>query len=110
METVMRCQNDLAEYMERLEACAAARKVTHKIPMKYIPIFYCINSKIVRMADMVRVCHIQQQSLGKILKDMEDEGLIERMPHGTDKRSYLFEFTADGRRACRALRDADNME
>lgn len=58
------------------------------------------------IADMARAESVKPQSMGVTLSVMEDEGLVERTPHPTDGRQFLFRLTADGVEARRRVRAA----
>ncbi len=47
-------------------------------------------------ADLARAELMKPQSMGVILGTLEQEGLIERQPHPTDRRQILFVLTAAG--------------
>ena len=58
------------------------------------------------IADMARAEHVKPQSMGVTLSVMEEEGLVERRPHATDGRQFLFALTAAGIEARRRVRAA----
>ena len=58
------------------------------------------------IADMARAESVKPQSMGVTLSVMEDEGLVERMPHPTDGRQFLFALTTAGVEARRRVRVA----
>jgi DNA-binding MarR family transcriptional regulator len=47
-------------------------------------------------AELARVEAMKPQSMGVILASLEEEGLVERRPHPTDRRQVLFALTAVG--------------
>lgn len=47
-------------------------------------------------ADLARVELMKPQSMGVILASLEQEGLIERRPHPTNRRQILFSLTENG--------------
>ena len=47
-------------------------------------------------ADLARAEFVKPQSMGTILADLEQAGLVQRRPHPTDGRQVLFALTADG--------------
>jgi len=47
-------------------------------------------------ADLARSEFVKPQSMGTILADLEQAGLLQRRPHPTDGRQVLFALTADG--------------
>jgi DNA-binding MarR family transcriptional regulator len=47
-------------------------------------------------ADLARAESVKPQSMGATLADLEREGLVERRPHPTDGRQFLFALTAEG--------------
>jgi DNA-binding MarR family transcriptional regulator len=47
-------------------------------------------------ADLARAELMKPQSMGVILASLEQEGLIERRPHPTNRRQILFVLTATG--------------
>jgi DNA-binding MarR family transcriptional regulator len=47
-------------------------------------------------ADLARAEAVKPQSMGATLAAMEEEGLVERTPHPTDGRQFLFGLTKDG--------------
>lgn len=58
-------------------------------------------------ADLARAELMKPQSMGVILGSLEQEGLVERRPHPTDRRQVLFALTEAGtavRTAHRALK------
>lgn len=58
------------------------------------------------IADMARAESVKPQSMGVTLSVMEEEGLVERMPHPTDGRQFLFALTAVGVETRRRVRAA----
>jgi DNA-binding MarR family transcriptional regulator len=58
------------------------------------------------IADMARAELVKPQSMGVTLAVLEEEGLVERRPHPTDGRQFLFALTADGVEARRRVRAA----
>jgi len=47
-------------------------------------------------ADLARAELMKPQSIGVILGSLEQEGLVERQPHPTDRRQVLFALTEAG--------------
>ncbi|HUA80255.1 MAG TPA: MarR family transcriptional regulator [Dyella sp.] len=47
-------------------------------------------------ADLARAESMKPQSMGTILASLEQEGLVERQPHPTDRRQILFALTIAG--------------
>jgi DNA-binding MarR family transcriptional regulator len=58
------------------------------------------------IADMARAELVKPQSMGVTLAVLEEEGLVERRPHPTDGRQFLFALTAAGIEARRRVRAA----
>lgn len=58
------------------------------------------------IADMARAEAVKPQSMGATLAVLEDDGLVERMPHPTDGRQILFALTPAGVEARRNVRVA----
>ncbi|MET0935131.1 MAG: MarR family transcriptional regulator [Luteibacter sp.] len=58
------------------------------------------------IADMARAELVKPQSMGVTLSVLEDEGLVERTPHPTDGRQFLFRLTAEGVKARQRVRAA----
>jgi DNA-binding MarR family transcriptional regulator len=58
------------------------------------------------IADMARAELVKPQSMGVTLSVLEEEGLVERRPHPTDGRQFLFALTAAGVEARRRVRAA----
>lgn len=58
------------------------------------------------IADMARAESVKPQSMGVTLSVMEDDGLVERMPHPSDGRQFLFALTSAGVEARRRVRAA----
>lgn len=52
-------------------------------------------------ADLARAEAVKPQSMGATLAVLEDDGLVERAPHPTDGRQFLFGLTAQGAEARR---------
>src|SRR5882757_269972 len=52
-------------------------------------------------ADLARAEAMKPQSMGTILAGLEQDGLVERAPHRTDRRQVLFSLTASGAEARR---------
>lgn len=50
-------------------------------------------------ADLARAESVKPQSMGGTLAAMEEEGLVERQPHPTDRRQILYALTDEGREA-----------
>ena len=57
-------------------------------------------------ADLARAESMKPQSMGVTLSVLEEEGLVERRPHPTDGRQFLFALTAAGIEARRRVRAA----
>jgi len=57
-------------------------------------------------ADLARAESVKPQSMGGTLSVMEGEGLVERSPHPTDGRQFLFALTTKGAEARRRTRAA----
>lgn len=57
-------------------------------------------------ADLARAESVKPQSMGGTLSVMETEGLVERSPHPTDGRQFLFGLTSKGMEARRRTRAA----
>lgn len=57
-------------------------------------------------ADLARAESVKPQSMGGTLSVMETEGLVERSPHPSDGRQFLFALTAKGMDARRRTRAA----
>lgn len=47
-------------------------------------------------ADLARAELVKPQSMGTVLAELEQEGLVRRQPHPTDGRQILFSLTAAG--------------
>jgi DNA-binding MarR family transcriptional regulator len=47
-------------------------------------------------ADLARAESVKPQSMGAVLADLEQEGLVQRRPHPTDGRQVLFALTGEG--------------
>jgi DNA-binding MarR family transcriptional regulator len=47
-------------------------------------------------ADLARAERVKPQSMGTLLAELEQEGLVQRQPHPTDGRQILFSLTASG--------------
>ncbi|MCA8881005.1 MAG: MarR family transcriptional regulator [Rhodobacteraceae bacterium] len=47
-------------------------------------------------ADLARAEAMKPQSMGKILVDLERAGLVERHPHPSDRRQFLYRLTRRG--------------
>jgi DNA-binding MarR family transcriptional regulator len=47
-------------------------------------------------ADLARAEMVKPQSMGTLLSELEQEGLVRRAPHPTDGRQILFSLTAAG--------------
>ena len=54
-------------------------------------------------ADLARAESVKPQSMGGTLAAMEEEGLVERQPHPTDRRQILYALTDEGREARRKV-------
>jgi DNA-binding MarR family transcriptional regulator len=52
-------------------------------------------------ADLARAESVKPQSMGAVLADLEQEGLVQRRPHPTDGRQVLFALTDEGVKARR---------
>ena len=52
-------------------------------------------------ADLARAEMVKPQSMGTLLAELEQEGLVERRPHPTDGRQILFSLTEAGVQARR---------
>ena len=52
-------------------------------------------------ADLARAEMVKPQSMGSLLAELEQDGLVERRPHPTDGRQILFSLTEAGMRARR---------
>src|ERR1700753_1473883 len=47
-------------------------------------------------AELARLESVKPQSMGATLAALEEEGLVQRKPHPTDGRQFLFSLTRDG--------------
>ena len=47
-------------------------------------------------ADLARAEMVKPQSMGTLLSELEQDGLVQRQPHPTDGRQILFSLTAAG--------------
>jgi DNA-binding MarR family transcriptional regulator len=56
-----------------------------------------LDAEPMTTADLARAESMKPQSMGTLLGQMEDEGLVRRKPHPTDGRQILYELTAAGR-------------
>jgi len=52
-------------------------------------------------AELARAEMVKPQSMGSLLAELEQEGLVQRQPHPTDGRQILFSLTAAGTEARR---------
>ncbi len=52
-------------------------------------------------ADLARAEMVKPQSMGSLLAELEQDGLVERQPHPTDGRQILFSLTPAGVQARR---------
>jgi DNA-binding MarR family transcriptional regulator len=52
-------------------------------------------------AELARAEMVKPQSMGTLLAELEQEGLVQRQPHPTDGRQILFSLTAQGLEARR---------
>lgn len=60
-------------------------------------------------AELARAEAVKPQSMGATLAVLEDEGLVQRSPHPTDRRQFLFGLTTkgmDARQRTRAAKQA----
>jgi DNA-binding MarR family transcriptional regulator len=57
-------------------------------------------------ADLARAESMKPQSMGATLAMLERDGLVERQPHPTDGRQFLFALTAQGAEARRKRKSA----
>lgn len=57
-------------------------------------------------ADIARAEAVKPQSMGVTLATMEQDGLVEREPHPTDGRQFLYALTAEGVEARRRTKAA----
>ena len=57
-------------------------------------------------AELARAESMKPQSMGAILLSLEQDRLVQRQPHPTDRRQVLFGLTADGVDARRQRTDA----
>lgn len=58
------------------------------------------------IAELARAESVKPQSMGVTLAVLEEEGLVQRTPHPTDGRQYLFALTPKGVDARRRTREA----
>ena len=58
-----------------------------------------------RVADLLEILKITKQSLGRVLKQLIDNGFIEQIPGARDRRQRLLYPTADGRALALRLLD-----
>ncbi|HSW19328.1 MAG TPA: MarR family transcriptional regulator [Ramlibacter sp.] len=49
-----------------------------------------------RSVDLARRMGVTKQAVGRLVKELEEEGLLFREPDGTDGRAFLVKFTAEG--------------
>ena len=65
-----------------------------------------LESGAMSIADLARAESVKPQSMGVTLAVLEEEGLVERTPHPTDGRQYLFALTPKGTEARKRTREA----
>lgn len=65
-----------------------------------------LESGTMSTAELARAEAVKPQSMGATLAVLEDEGLVERSPHPTDGRQFLFGLTGKGLEARRRTRAA----
>ncbi len=67
----------------------------------YKPSFNLVFSRLwdegMRIADMAAMAGITRQSMGEIIRDMADLGIVEMSPDPDDRRAKLVTFTSYGR-------------
>lgn len=49
-----------------------------------------------RSVDLARRMGVTKQAVGRLVKELEEEGLLYREPDGADGRAFLVKFTEDG--------------
>lgn len=55
-------------------------------------------------SDLARSERMKPQSMGALIAELEEMGLVKRRPHPSDKRQMLIELTVDGIKAQKAVR------
>ncbi len=61
-----------------------------------------------RLMSQVEIAHamgIRPQSVGPLVSQLEDAGLVHRVPHEGDRRAHLVELTDKGRASAQVMRD-----
>jgi DNA-binding MarR family transcriptional regulator len=104
-------QVDLAA-ADLLEACnqlvRRLRAESNNLELTWSQIFVLarLETGPMSIAELARAEAVKPQSMGVTLAVLEDEGLVQRTPHPTDGRQYLFALTPDGVEARRRTREA----
>lgn len=65
-----------------------------------------LESGSMSTAELARAEAVKPQSMGATLAVLEEEGLVERAPHPSDGRQFLFRLTRQGIEARQRTRDA----
>src|SRR5687768_2440033 len=93
-----------------LERLAAAGhddiRAAHGAVFSYMP------ARGARLTELARRARITKQSMGELIRDLEDLGYVERIPDPTDRRAQVLRYTDKGRDAdaigVAAIRDIEN--
>ncbi len=76
-----------------------------QIRPSHFSVFSNIGQGTIRLTELAERAGITQQAMGKLVKEMEEEGYVARRIDESDKRARLIELTELGRRLV-----ADNAE
>jgi DNA-binding MarR family transcriptional regulator len=60
-------------------------------------LYFIARQPDLTISDLLRILAITKQSLGRVLTDLSDRGLVETRTGATDRRQKLLRLTADGK-------------
>lgn len=98
---------------------AAARRVERawdtyldrwKLTHASLPVLVVLMSGPLSQREIAAKMHVTEQTTGRILRGLQEQGYITREPHAGDRRRRVVTITEPGRRALTELDDAQSVE
>lgn len=82
-----------ADFLDRLIDHMGGSETTMQARGRLLPY---IDLDGTRSVDLARRMGITKQAVGKLVKELEEDGLLRREPDGADGRAFLVKFTESG--------------
>lgn len=98
---------------------AAARRVERawdayldrwKLTHASLPVLVVLMPGPLSQREIAAKMHVTEQTIGRILRGLQEQGYITREPHAGDRRRRVVTITESGRLALADLDDAQNVE